>query len=131
VTRDTLSLRIAALLAALGMLAGLGTRAAFGREPVRRWCRVSSYCPCRICCGPAARGICADGSPARGKIVAAPKGFPFGTVLDIPGYGRATVRDRGGAISKADRLDVLQKSHALARAWGVRRVRVTVYRKGH
>jgi len=45
--------------------------------------------------------------------------WPFGTRLRIPGYGVATVEDRGGAI-KGQRLDVLFQTHEEALAWGVR-----------
>jgi 3D (Asp-Asp-Asp) domain-containing protein len=54
-----------------------------------------------------------------GRIVAAPPDIRFETVLDVPGYGRAVVADRGGAI-QGRRLDVLFPTHSQARAWGVR-----------
>ncbi len=89
--------------------------------------RVTAYCPCRLCCGPHACRVTASGRPAVGLLCAAPRSIPFGTVLDIPGYGQAVVADRGGAI-KGDRLDVLFPTHAAARAWGVRWVLVHVSR---
>jgi 3D (Asp-Asp-Asp) domain-containing protein len=51
--------------------------------------------------------------------VAAPRSIPFGTVLDIPGYGQVRVEDRGGAITEG-RLDVFFPTHAEALAWGMR-----------
>ena len=55
----------------------------------------------------------ADGSDVYPGMIAAPKNYPFGTKLKIPGVGIATVHDRGGAIVNAgqrnqahDRLDV-------------------------
>ena len=83
-----------------------------------RLCRVTAYCPCETCCGKWADGITASGLPAVGKIAAASSTIPFGTVLDIPGYGVASVQDRGGAIT-GNRLDVLFATHAEAKAWGV------------
>jgi len=52
-------------------------------------------------------------------FVAAPKGFEFGTMLDIPGYGTVPVLDRGGAI-KGNRLDVFFATHQEALNWGVK-----------
>ena len=87
---------------------------------------ITAYCPCRLCCGPSARGITASGRSAVGCLCAADRSIPFGAALEIPGYGRATVADRGGAIV-GNRLDVLFSSHARARAWGARRLRVEVF----
>jgi len=84
----------------------------------------------------------ADGTPVYPGMVAAPKKYPFGTKLDIPGIGLTTVHDRGGAIVAVDadnsrgyahdRLDVWMGygDEGLARAlnWGKRTVHnVKVY----
>ena len=87
--------------------------------------RVTAYCPGECCCGKWADGITASGRRATGLIVAAPPNIPFGTVLDIPGYGWASVEDRGGAI-KGMRLDVLFPTHQEALNWGVQYLDVTV-----
>ncbi len=87
--------------------------------------RVSAYCPCKKCCGKWADGYTASGKPAVGLIVAAPPGMPFGTVLEIPGYGRCRVQDRGGAIT-GNRLDVLFATHEQAKQWGVQYLMVKV-----
>lgn len=101
--------------------------------PSRVW-RCTAYCPCRKCCGPRSRGITASGTKADHPLVAAPRSIPFGTVLDIPGYGRVRVEDRGHLI-QGYRLDVLtvplpgekpEQTHARARAWGVRWLAVEV-----
>ena len=86
--------------------------------------KVTAYCPGPCCCGKFADGITASGLQAVGKIVAAPKSIPFGTVLDIPGYGVCTVEDRGGAI-KGNKLDVLFPTHQEALNWGVQELTVT------
>jgi len=109
---------------------------------------VSAYCPCALCCGPDAKGITAAGWKARGKIIAAPATWPIGTVIDVPGWGRGLVGDRGGAIKEAgahvgavrvdgqtarpvtlvhDRLDVLMPTHAAAKRWGRRTLAVYVW----
>ncbi|MDD4888891.1 MAG: 3D domain-containing protein [Phycisphaerae bacterium] len=88
---------------------------------VRRM-RVTAYCPCAKCCGAWSDGITASGEPVTangGRFCAADKSIPFGTMLDIPGYGTVPVLDRGGAI-KGDRIDVFFPSHQEALAWGVR-----------
>jgi len=94
-----------------------------------RTMKVTAYCPCRECCGPRACGITASGRPARGKIIAAPASVPFGTWITVPGYGRAQVLDRGGAI-RGNRLDVLMPTHAKALRWGVRVLKVCVESNG-
>ncbi len=78
---------------------------------------VSAYCPGPCCCGRFADGITASGAKAVGKIVAAPPDMPFGTVLEIPGYGRCRVQDRGGAIT-GNKIDVLFPTHQEALEWG-------------
>ncbi len=85
--------------------------------------RISAYCPCEICCGKWADGYTASGKPAVGLIVAAPPDMPFGTVLEIPGYGRCRVQDRGGAIT-GNRLDILFATHQEAKQWGVQELMV-------
>ena len=84
--------------------------------------RVTAYCPCPLCCGIHADGVTASGTRADHPLVAAPGRFPFGTLIQIPGYagGRwVRVEDRGGAI-KGNRLDVFFPTHAEALRWGVR-----------
>jgi 3D (Asp-Asp-Asp) domain-containing protein len=87
---------------------------------------VTAYCPCEKCCGRFADGRTASGIAAEGKIIAADKWVPFGTLLRVPGYGLATVQDRGRAI-KGDRLDVFYKTHAEAKRFGRRKLTVFVW----
>ncbi|MDP2642584.1 MAG: peptidoglycan-binding protein [Candidatus Peregrinibacteria bacterium] len=80
----------------------------------------------------------ADGTDVYPGMVAAPKSYPFGTKLYIPGVGIVAVHDRGGAIVDAngdpnrhDRLDIWMGYGDIglkrALAWGKRNVDVTVY----
>ena len=94
---------------------------------VTQMMRVTAYCPCSKCCGKWADGITASGHKIQSgdHFVAAPKIFPFGTTMIIPGYplaGQAgeevEVKDRGGAI-KGDCLDVFFPTHQEALNWGV------------
>ena len=89
---------------------------------------VSAYCPCEKCCEQWADGITASGKPAEGKLIAAPRNYPFGTVMDVPGYGRAAVEDRGGAI-EGNKLDLLFPTHQEALEWGRQYVTVKVWRQ--
>ncbi|KKN78862.1 hypothetical protein LCGC14_0346340 [marine sediment metagenome] len=87
--------------------------------------RVTAYCPCKLCCGRYSDYVTASGHMiAHGdKFIAAPKSIPFGTWIDIKGYGYAEVLDRGGAI-KGRRLDVFFPTHQEALNWGVRMIEV-------
>ncbi|MEK9132351.1 MAG: peptidoglycan-binding protein [Patescibacteria group bacterium] len=72
----------------------------------------------------------ADGSLVYPGMAAAPKIYPFGTKMEIPGFGIVAVHDRGGAI-KGSRLDIWVGSgeEGLRKAlyWGMRTLPVTVY----
>ena len=80
----------------------------------------------------------ADGTPVFPGMIAAPKSYPFGMKLYIPGVGLTSIHDRGGAIvttgvrgNAYDRLDVWMGhgDEGLRRAlgWGKRTVEVRVY----
>ncbi len=94
-------------------------------QPPAQLYRVTAYCPEACCCGKFADGMTASGKPAVGKIVAAPSTVPFGTILEIPGYGIAEVQDRGGAIT-GNRMDVLFATHQEALEWGVQELKVRI-----
>ncbi len=91
--------------------------------------RVTAYCPCVKCCGKS-DGITACGYQIKpgDKLVAAPREFPFGTMLTIPGYGTVKVLDRGGAI-KGKRLDCFFDTHQEALNWGVKYLEIQLKRK--
>ncbi|MDO8468347.1 MAG: 3D domain-containing protein [Candidatus Peribacter sp.] len=79
----------------------------------------------------------ADGTEVYPGMIAAPSSYAFGTVVALPGIGRFAVHDRGGAIVELDgahRLDIWvgygEEGLARALAFGVRRVRGTVYEVG-
>ena len=60
---------------------------------------VTGYCSCPECCGANASGLTASGTKAqRGTIAADPSIFPFGTQLNVPGYGEGTVEDTGAKV---------------------------------
>lgn len=87
---------------------------------------VTAYCPCRLCCGSSTL-LTASGHRLKAgeKIIAAPPQIPFGTKIFVPGYGIATVQDRGGKII-GDRLDVYFDSHKEAVRWGKRNLKIKI-----
>lgn len=85
---------------------------------------VTAYCACLSCCGKT-DGITASGRlVAQGRTVAA-NHLPMGTRLHIEGVGWRTVEDRM-APRYTGRLDLYFRSHAEARRFGKRRLRVTI-----
>ena len=87
---------------------------------------VTAYCAGECCCQQWADGFFADGSPVGGKAIAADtRYYPMGTVFDVPGYGVATVKDRGGAI-KGDKLDLYFPTHQEALNWGRKTLTVKI-----
>jgi len=79
----------------------------------------------------------ADGTPPYRGVVAAPRGYSFGTMMFIPGVGFCEVRDRGGAIigrANYDRIDVWlgRGDSGLQQAtdWGLQRQEAVVFVDG-
>lgn len=84
----------------------------------------TAYCPCVKCCGKT-NGITASGAKATaGRTVAMPKGYSFGTKIEIKGMGTYVVEDRGGAI-KGNKIDIFFNTHQEALNFG----RKTIYLK--
>lgn len=70
-------------------------------------------------------GLTASGSVTAYGTIAAPKIYPFGIQMYVPGYGLGTVLDRGGAI-RGSHIDVWFPTKQQAINWGAQRLRVTV-----
>ena len=65
-------------------------------------------------------------------IIASPEKFPFGTKMEVEGWGTGTVWDRGGAIKYDEktgryRLDIFISDRAKALDWGRKIVKVKVF----
>lgn len=65
-------------------------------------------------------------------IIASPENFPFGTKMEVEGWGTGTVWDRGGAIKYDEktgryRLDIFISDRAKALEWGRKIVKVKVF----
>lgn len=82
---------------------------------------ITAYCACKLCCGPAADGLAANGRPPiEGRTCAAPRCIPLGTWLHISGIGWRQVTDRL-ARRFDDRIDIYFDRHATARQFGRQR----------
>ncbi len=80
----------------------------------------------------------ADGTEVYVGMLAAPRNYPFGSKIEIPGLGVGVVHDRGGAIiarQNYDRIDVWmgRGEEGLSRAlnWGMRLVEGRLDKTGH
>jgi 3D (Asp-Asp-Asp) domain-containing protein len=94
---------------------------------------VTAYCPCRRCCGRFADGRTSTDTTAwRPGIAADPTVLPYGTVVEVPGYGTHPVDDTGGAMRRHWRrdgilhIDVRMTYHWQARQWGRREMDITL-----
>lgn len=103
-----------------------------------RWVNVTAtaYCPCAICCGADANGITSTGRNANTRGVAvAPRLIPYGSRLDIPGYGHwIPADDTGGAMRQAARrgeylIDLRFKTHEEALQWGRKQITVRIWER--
>ncbi|MBS0196651.1 MAG: 3D domain-containing protein [Planctomycetes bacterium] len=110
----------------------------FNGRPVKpakqMWMTVTAYSPDSRSCGTSDDGMTATMHSVETngfRLVAAdPTILPYGTMLSIDGYDKGQVvpvLDCGSAI-KGHRLDVLFPSHEQARSWGVRKIKVTVWK---
>lgn len=82
-------------------------------------------------------GICNDGdptntstgrSPGREYAAADPKKLPYGTRLEIPGYGTVEIQDTGGALRSYEgvAIDVYFDSYEEAMEWGVQYLEIEI-----
>ena len=86
---------------------------------------VCAYCACRLCCGPQAAGLAADGRPVAVGAIAAPRWVPFGTRVRVEGVGVFVVRDRMSRRFPA-RWDIYMPRHRDAKQWGVKKLNITI-----
>jgi 3D (Asp-Asp-Asp) domain-containing protein len=109
---------------------------------------VTGYCNCGKCCsweyawfglgrpvvssgqnkGRAKQiGRTSSGAEARhGTLAADTARYPYGTLVEVPGYGLGRVEDTGSAI-RGDHLDLWFDDHEKARQWGRQRKLVKIW----
>lgn len=86
-------------------------------------------------------GMCYEGDPSvtstgskvrMGVAAADPKKLPYGTIIEVPGYGLAIVEDTGGAMRSASgiHIDVFLPTRAEAYSWGRKNLEVKIIRFG-
>ena len=86
---------------------------------------VTAYCACKLCCGPNAHNITADGhKPVQGITIAASRRIPFGSKIVIAGH-TYTVQDRL-ARRYDNRIDIFFNNHRDALRFGKRTVTVNL-----
>lgn len=70
---------------------------------------------------------------SRGIVAADPKKLPYGTKLEIPGWGQVIVGDTGGALrsdNKNIRIDVFMSTYKEAIHWGVKDMDIKILEWG-
>ncbi|WP_455675994.1 ubiquitin-like domain-containing protein [Pradoshia sp.] len=82
---------------------------------------------CNGCTGKTATGINLRANPNAKVIAVDPSFIPLGTKVYVEGYGYATAADTGGAVS-GKKIDVFVPSTADAYNWGVKTVKIKVFR---
>jgi len=109
---------------------------------------LTGYCNCGKCCSwhrtwlglgspvidagphrgdPKKVGYTSNGTEARhGTIAADTSRYPYGTIVEIPGYGMGRVDDTGSAI-KGDHMDLWFPDHEQAMRWGKQQKTVRVW----
>lgn len=98
--------------------------------------KVVAYEPSRRCCGKLADGRTSTGTSAwrNNGCAVDPKLIPYGTIVSIPGVGLRIADDTGKAMRKSGRrgiyhIDVRMSYYWQARKFGVRYLRVKLYRR--
>ena len=82
---------------------------------------------CKGCSGITATGLNLKKNPGIKAISVDTKKIPLGTKVYVPGYGMAVAADKGGAI-KGNKIDVFIPSKSKALKWGVKTVKIKVYK---
>ncbi|MBN1257016.1 MAG: 3D domain-containing protein [Planctomycetes bacterium] len=106
-------------------------------EPVKKTrtieALVTAYCPCARCCGVFANGRTSTGTNAwRPGIAVDPSAIPYGSTIQVPGYGKAKADDTGYAMRRSwdqdglVQIDIRFQYHWQARQWGKKTLSVTV-----
>ena len=80
---------------------------------------ITAYCACKLCCGPNAKGITANGQrPIQGITIAASRTLPFGTTVII---GDKTFRVQDRLAKRYDnRFDIYFTKHSDAKKFGIK-----------
>lgn len=80
---------------------------------------ITAYCSCKLCCGPNAKGICANNKPPiEGITIAASRSIPLGSTATYQGR-TYLVQDR---LAKRfdSRFDIYFAKHSDAKKFGIK-----------
>lgn len=92
--------------------------------------KCTAYCPCKICCGKYSDGKTATNRSAYTTGVAVDRTvIPLGSRLDIPNYGNWILADDVGRGIIGNSIDIRLQSHQEAINWGVKTIKIRVWRK--
>lgn len=80
---------------------------------------VTGYCPCNKCSQGYGRKTASGRTATARHTIAASKKYPFGTQIELDGYGVFVVEDRGGKV-QGNVLDIFFDTHQEALNWGRR-----------
>jgi len=90
--------------------------------------KVTAYCPCSLCTN--GDGITATGRDAYTIGVAVDESIiPLGSRLDIPEYGTWVLADDVGGAIKNKHIDIRFKTHQEALNWGVKKLKIRIWRR--
>ncbi|AIE58984.1 3D domain-containing protein [Bacillus methanolicus] len=90
--------------------------------------KASAYtATCKGCNGITATGLNLKKNSSIKVVAVDPKIIPLGSKVYVEGYGYAIAADKGGRI-RGNRIDVFMPSHSKAIQWGVKTVKVIVYK---
>ncbi|CAH0345239.1 3D domain-containing protein [Bacillus sp. CECT 9360] len=82
---------------------------------------------CKGCSGITSTGINLKKNPNAKVISVDPKVIPLGSKVYVEGYGEAIAGDKGSAV-RGNKIDVFISNKSKAIQWGVKTVKVKVYR---
>ena len=87
---------------------------------------ITAYCSCKLCCGPNAKGITADGHKAlQNYTIAIPRKYRLTTTSVQIGQTLYRGQDRT-ALRYDGRFDIYMSSHQAARQFGIKTQQVTI-----
>ncbi|SFC87124.1 3D (Asp-Asp-Asp) domain-containing protein [Bacillus sp. OV322] len=90
--------------------------------------RATAYtATCRGCSGITSTGLNLKKNPSIKAISVDPRVIPLGSKVYVEGYGYAVAADKGSSI-KGNKIDIFVSSKSKAIQWGVKYVKVKVYR---
>ena len=89
--------------------------------------KVYGYCPGIKCCGRNNTVTASGKKPQANHTIAAPPVYPFGTKIELDGYGLFYVEERSNNTLKGNELKRFFDTHQEVLNWGIKYCKGTVY----